>query len=251
MKTVKELVRNSVPQYHSLEVAVLESGNDALEESCPACLGMGYLADPDGRAVPCDCASAISRARLWRLSGLVEDERSWQLAYLERPGKEVAVAAARRIVDTGAAGRPVGWLSLFGAYGVGKSGILKASVAALILLGVPAVYRRAEDVLDEARRTFSEDVDEATRDRSAASVRARYAQVPFLALDEVDRVSASPWARSFLFALLDERYNRRGSSATMIATNQTIGAMGDEWGYLESRMSDGLITPVEGEALRG
>lgn len=225
---------------------------DADGDTCPICAGLGFVVpdvepgDPAfGRAVPCACQQAIIAGRLWQHSGLLIAERAWRLSFIEdRPGKVWAYKAARAILDDD---RPSGWLILYGPYGVGKSGVLKAAVAELIDRGVKACYRRAEDILAEARATFDDD-DQGQE--SALGVRDKYAKIPLLAIDEVDRVSMTDWARSFLFTLLDERYNRRDQVATLLATNAKIGDMGPEWGYLESRMADGMVVAMAGDSLR-
>lgn len=193
----------------------------------------------------CNESRADRLIRLWEGSGLQPSERGWQVNYLNgRMGKGEALAAAHALLA--ALPRPCGWVSFFGEYGVGKSGLLKSLVAAAVRLGVPARYVRGADILSEVRQTYGED----SRETEQAIV-ARYARYQFLAIDEVDRVSGTEWARSMLFTILDDRYTRRESVATAIATNAAPGGMDDMWGYLESRMRDGDRVIVGGDDLRG
>lgn len=66
-------------------------------------------------------------------------------------------------------------------------------------------------------------------------------------------VDATAWAKSAFFRLLDHRYSRANECLTLWATNkrltdrmgkrQTI--IGDDTGYLESRLSDGRFLVVD------
>lgn len=193
----------------------------------------------------CNESSGERLLRLWENSGLQPAERGWQVNYLNgRAGKAEAVAAAHDLLDK--LPRPCGWVSFFGEYGVGKTGLLKALVAASVRAHVPARYVRGGDILSEIRNTYGDD----SRDNEQALI-ARYARYKFLAIDEVDRVSGTEWARSMLFTILDDRYTRRDTAATAIATNAAPGGMDELWGYLESRMRDGARVVVGGDDLRG
>lgn len=208
----------------------------------------GLWRDFDGQVFDCPVCNENGRdrlLRLWEGSGLTIPERAWRPDYLNgRLGKAEAVAAAHELLAS--CPKPVGWVSFFGEYGVGKSGLLKSLVAACVRAGVSARYVRGADILSETRSTYD--------DKSAESERAlvlRYGRYQFLAVDEVDRVSGTEWARSTLFTLLDDRYTRRDAVATAIATNAEPGGMGELWGYLESRMKDGARVIVGGDDLRG
>jgi DNA replication protein DnaC len=142
--------------------------------------------------------------------------------------------------------RPTGWLTFFGDYGKGKSGILKSLIAAFIRASVKAKYIRANDILTMVKASFSKDAE--TTEQDIAESLMRY-QV--IAIDEVDRIPATDWARATLFSILDRRYNTRKTCATIFATNMTPDRMPQEWKYLMSRMKDGLRVPVGGEDLRG
>ena len=181
-------------------------------------------------------------------SGLQPEEYSWSTEYLANmTGKARAVDTARQIIA--AAPQPQGWVSLFGPYGVGKSGLMKATVAALCRLGVPALYRRADDILSEAKAVFSD--DPAAQDVSERAIKTRYGRYSFLAIDEIDRIADTAWSRAFLFAILDERYNVRHKQATMIATNMLPEQLTVHFGYLADRMKDGQRIILAGSSLRG
>ena len=88
-------------------------------------------------------------------SGLQPDEYGWTVDFLANlTGQARAGAVARQLIAS--APQPQGWVSLYGPYGVGKSGLMKATVAALCQMGVPSLYRRADDILSEAKAIFNE-----------------------------------------------------------------------------------------------
>jgi DNA replication protein DnaC len=240
--------------------------------ACPNCAGMGVLwlqfvksgpydTPPGGsglithynnawyrvesRFYPCPvCRDPQQRqAYLWDLSGLESHERTYRLDYLEGlPGKESILQSARELLSL--VPRPSGWLTLYGDYGTGKTGVLKSLVAACIRAGVSAHYARAEDILRSIRATFG------PNPLQEEDLFHRYARYQLLAIDEVDRTSDSGWSRSTLMTLLDTRYTRRQTLATVIATNRHPGQLPAELSYLASRMLDGERVHLSGPDLR-
>jgi len=203
----------------------------------------------------CNSMTDIERSSLvttlFENSGLEPEEKTWRLEYYAgKPGKDIAVKAARLML--GQNYRPNGWICLFGEYGRGKSGILKSLVAGFIRLGVPARYVRAEDLLSEIRSTFNNEVKTDKTNEDERSLIQKYIGFKFLAIDEIDRVSTTDWARAKLFAVLDARYNGRHRTATGIATNLDPAKLTGEWAYLAaSRLKDSQRIPMAGDDLRG
>lgn len=233
---------------------------DELTHTCRNCFGLGTLTFRASSScdqyeyIQCACPicdperEAEIVAHFLSQSGLQPNEYQWALDHLAQfDGKMRAVAAAKQLVT--AAPHLTGWVSLYGNYGVGKSGLMKATVAALCQSGVPAIYRRADDILSEVKAVFSN--DQEAQDASERAIKARYGRYPFLAIDEVDRVSSTAWSMAFIFSILDERYNARHKRATMIATNAMPGQLGPDFGYLEDRMKDGQRIIIAGPSLRG
>lgn len=200
------------------------------------------------RLYTCPVCAADSPTRhemAWLTSGLESAERAWRLNYFDgRHGKDLALAGCLELLA--AVPQPAGWLTLYGDYGMGKSGMLKSLVAQFIVAGVPAAYVRAADVLAELRASFGDD-SKATE----AAIIGRFAGYQFLAVDEVDRASDTAWARGALFALLDRRYNARESKATALALNANPVDLPETLRYLASRMTDGARLEVGGQTLRG
>lgn len=197
-------------------------------------------------AYPCPVCNGASSdgviAAMKRDCGLTPGELEWRLEFIEgMEGKENALKAARKLLAM--TPDPKGFLTVFGDYGVGKSGIAKSLVAAFVRAGVKSKYVRAAELLSDARQSMHGDGENA--------LLWRLNRYKFLVIDEVDRIADTNYAMSTLFTMLDQRYNRRNSVATMLATNKFPDNMGDDWRYLMSRMEDGPRVPLGGITLRG
>ena len=199
----------------------------------------------ESKFYPCpSCYNHTTHQRhLWDQSGLEENERDWHLKYFAGTGKERLLEACNELVAM--TPKPTGWLTLYGDYGRGKSGALKSVVAALVRAGTSARYVRSADILQEIRSTYG---DNGVTEQD---IIMRYGGIALLAIDEVDRISVTPWAQSTMMTILDTRYTRRLSVATILATNTPPDRLGSEYGYLASRMRDGEIVHVAGKDLRG
>lgn len=197
---------------------------------------------------PCPMCNADNRAMieaLFEASGLEPAERQWHVEHVAgMQGKELALEAARKILAQ--TPRPVGWLVVYGPYGVGKSGLMKSLVAGFVRAGVSAKYVTAFDILEEIKSTFGRHVGEETDEAYL-----RYESYKFLAIDEIDVAPEKDWSYQALRSIVDKRYNARHRFATMLATNADPEVMGEPWGYLISRMRDGLRVPMGGLDMRG
>lgn len=200
------------------------------------------------QSVPCPVCSQWKTR--FEHSGLLPQEYQWTVDYLRgRPGKLAAYTAAAAML----AGLPEvsGLLALFGEYGMGKTGLLKAAVATACRAGLPARYIRASDIVAEATATFHDD-DHAAQDASERETRQRYAGYRLLAIDEIDRTSGGDWTRQFLHGIFDQRYANRAACATLLATNcNSAGELPAHLGYLASRLDDATCIHLAGEYLRG
>lgn len=193
---------------------------------------------------PCIACNArqLRIDKYWQDSGLLETERDWRLDYYAKTEKEIPVMALN------------GWLSeapnirgmkiFYGVYGMGKTGMGKAMVAALIRAGVRAKHLTAEDFLAECRETFGD------KEISDNALVAEYATYRFLVLDEVDpeRVTNTSYGNATLTRLINKRYESRMINATMLISNQEPD---DLWPYLASRLEDAERIRVGGQKLRG
>jgi DNA replication protein DnaC len=194
------------------------------------------------------CPVCVDRDTLlshyWSESGLLENERAWRTEHCRNiAGKGNAIDAVNGLLST--LPMPRGWVLLYGSYGVGKSGLLKAAVAASIRAGTRARYLRAADLLGEIRSTYGDQDGEVDEE----ALRQVYGTYPVLALDEIDRIPDTSWSRSMLFAILDERHRRIDKGATLMATNAQPDQM-PGFEYLVSRMASGEMVLMAGEDLR-
>lgn len=193
----------------------------------------------------CTDHTALIRS-LFERSGLEQGERDWRVDYIDNMvGKEVALCAARGILER--TPRIDGWYLFYGDYSKGKTGVLKSVVAQSVLAGVNAHYCRAVDILDAIKTTYND----GSNGETESAVKARYANMKLLAVDEVDRISGTDWANATLMSVLDTRYSRRSSCCTLFATNSKPNEMPVGFEYLASRFLDGMRIPITGKDLRG
>ena len=164
-----------------------------------------------------------------------------------KPGKAQALKAARELLAAGA--EPAGFVTFYGAYGTGKSHLLKGLVNGFRAAGVRARYATLPDLLADIRDRFGDDRGGVAVEEAIDA----YQRIPVLAVDEVadpDRANLTGWAKETIFRLLDARYNRRSEVLTAMASNVRPEQMTAEWGYLRSRMGGGLVVEVGGEDMR-
>jgi len=149
---------------------------------CPACWN-GYLPE-----------------YLRKISGLSPTMLNWRLENIvAEDGLQKATEAAWQFIK-----RPVGWLTVWGGFGRGKTYILACIINALREKQVAGMYIVAPEFLDRLRATYEPDTPIGFN-KLFAQVR----DIPVLALDELGQVQATDWANDKLFQLLDYRYRHR------------------------------------------
>jgi DNA replication protein DnaC len=199
----------------------------------------------DAELLHADCPACRSGKRgeyLANNSGMegTQLQVSWSL--FTDPEKKPAVDAVRKIVKDGA-----GWLTLHGSFGVGKTSLLFAACNATIKAGNPAYYITAANLLADIRRRFS---DGNKMSIAVEDAIANWIGMPFLCIDEIDRVSITQWTQETLFRILDARYQAAASRATLLVTNTDPDTIGKEFTYLASRMHAGKIVKIAGADMR-
>jgi DNA replication protein DnaC len=201
---------------------------------------------------PCPvCQQGRMEAWLIRNCGLSGDELYISLqdfrASGSQSGKAQSLAMAQSLLAQNHS--PSGFVTYYGAFGTGKSHLLKGITNGFRSIGVRVKYTLLSDLLGEIRERFSDghgsvNVEEAIE---------QYCSVPVLCLDEVadpDRVNMTGWAKETTFRLLDARHNDMGHVLTVLASNVSPDDMTLEWGYLRSRMESGEKILVGGSDMR-
>lgn len=128
-----------------------------------------------------------------------------------------------------------GLVFLYGGFGQGKSLILKIAVATSIRAGKRAAYANLSSVLDNIRTAYDERENKMTE-----LVRRMewWSSLDVLAIDELDKVGQTDWAKERFFQLMDLLYQCaiRQEALTIVAANyQSTDELS---GYLKSRIED-------------
>jgi DNA replication protein DnaC len=214
--------------------------------TCPECNGVGYIRfdvpvghSKFGKVERCPNARARTNKKSLQVGeidprvGLTTDEvrnLTWGLVKSGVNQADQACDVTRRAYMSGH-----GTVFMYGGYGQGKSLVLKIAVAVALNEGKRAAYANLAGVLDDIRIAYDERENKMTE-----LVRRMewWTSLDVLAIDELDKVGQTEWARERIFQLLDARYQRavRQEALTVIAANyQSTDELS---GYLKSRIED-------------
>lgn len=225
--------------------------NDLLcSATCEHCSGTGYIRSDApvghpkfGRIEYCPNVDRWSLPGAHRY-GLTKHEivsMDWS-SIAVRDFVEPAIAKIEAAIKQG-----FGWVYVHGTFGVAKTFLLKATIARLLRAGEEAAYVRMATIIDNLREAY----DEKSNGRGVSD-RNRldwWAEFPFLAIDEFDRVRATEFAQERQFVLMDRRYENaiRGNSVTIIASNRSPDQLLTDGidPYLVDRIEDGRFAQVE------
>ena len=196
------------------------------EPDCPICGGRLWLAfdvpvgHPDfGRVEPCGCRADVElnerATRLRRYSNLGPLSKM-TFGTLDPQGRAhdaesgrlfgIAYEAALEYAE-----RPVGWLTLTGPNGSGKTHLAAAIANHRIELGSPVFFVHVPDLLDDLRSTYS-----PTSEISYSDLFEQVNDAPLLILDGLGVQSPTPWAQEKLQQIFNHRAN--AESPTVITT---------------------------------
>lgn len=187
-----------------------------------------------GSLVKCpDCHESTLCERLAKLSQL----RGWLKTstlqgYKSNNGNTDALRASVSFAKN-----PIGWLTLWGTYGPGKTHLLAGVVNHCTASRVAAVYYTLPDLLDKLRDSYGEDSFSTLFDQLVA--------VPVLALDEVDKARLTDWALEKVYQLVDARYRDLETKGSIFAMNLKPEPGDEAMGYLYSRMHDRRCQVIE------
>lgn len=202
---------------------------------CPECDGAKYYRydvpithEMFGKVIPC---KTCNRDEYAARAGLSEIERRITFADIEtggRPGARAMMSAMDEFVQRGR----IGFLTVHGSYGNGKSTLLKALVNDCLKNDIDVRYITMTEVMSYAREAFD---NEKQGDSDYGRI-TRLAQVRVLVIDEVDKARVSDYSREVQNYLFDKRYREAGKFGTVLAWNGKFDAV--DLPAIRSRLSE-------------
>jgi hypothetical protein len=197
-----------------------------------------------GRLFPCPKCNQEGVAAL---CGLHSHERTINIHDLDadtRPGAQAMVRAGELFIRN-----PVGFLSVCGSWGNGKTILLMGIVNACLTRGIEARYLTAQALKDYLYEAFDKAILDTDRGRVS-----KLAALPVLVIDEFHTAHNTPYAEDMQRHLIDERYRNKGTLGTVFAWNGDADTI--PWPMVRSRMSefpiiynvDDDMRPMLGEA---
>ncbi len=213
---------------------------------CDCALGQGATrfyaqrsANPYGAQLAAE-AAARRRGYLEKIDGLKPDERTLLLAgYRVSRYNRAAVKAVRDGIE-----RRAGLITVYGAFGVGKTALLQAAVNEMRNADQTAVYVPFADLLAWLRAAFDPAAERDPEDQSFTRRWELLTTCRCLALDELSSFNPTPWATERFERLIDERWRSMGNLLTLTAFNGDVSDLPGA-GMVESRLRDRRAALVE------
>ncbi len=209
--------------------------------TCPhysGCPQNGYVRVGDGTIRRCPHIDLRGLAYSERFGLTAREFKTLTWESLKRTkGTEQAIEAIQALLA-----RVGGWVYLYGDYGTGKTRLLKTAIADALANGKEAVYATLPDILDQLAAAFED------RNPDMFGSRLDYwANLPILAIDEIDKLRDTSYRQEREFLLLDRRYVQgcEATSITLLASNCNPAELHP---YLSDRIRDRRFKIVE---LRG
>lgn len=221
------------------KLRLLEEEAISFPGECETCGGAGFIIPIDPKR-PNDiqrsiaCPTKCNKDILRQASNLDPSEAPASLDDRYHPSITIAVADIKKRLpqQTG------GFILLAGPFGVGKTHILRAVVEEAVELGQTAKIYEAEEILAELRESYQLGGQPGKETESA--ILGKIERVSVLAIDEIDRISGTPWARGKIFGIMNTRYaSSRSYESNRKLTIMTTNLKPEEMdGYLKSRLDD-------------
>lgn len=224
-------------------------------ERCPICKGAGFVhplkmdGKPDySRVIPCSCA----------VENLREQKAQHYLKYCQLPAdtehmtferfqideaSREAYNAALSLAEEGG----LKWLTLLGHVDRGKTHLAIAICRRWLERGKAARYAYVPLLLNELRRGFDLEGEEAYQYRFDL-----FCQIPLLLLDDIGVQKPSVWAMEQLHTIIDYRYIN--ALPLVVTLNRQIDQIaGDDDHRIASRLqrfTDGKVIAIKGTEYR-
>ncbi len=241
MQTITQIAQKiETPKVINQPNQITNHQNSVCKTDCPICGGIGYVRYDRpidhprfGKLEPCPNMDPIrlygSRVGL----NTTELKFTWN-ALIDYNGIGHAIKEIKNAINDG-----YGWVFLWGEYGLGKSTLLKTTIAECLRSGHQSSYVRMVDIIDDLRNAFSTD----NPSEASANRLEFWTEVPVLAIDEFDRIRLTEYAEERRFALMDHRYENaiREKSITIMASNSDPRYLD---GYLADRIFDGRFKVI-------
>ena len=168
------------------------------------------LADKDhpyGQVKRCICQSETEPDVANIEDGLLPEERI--LTFRQLTPDESIGPAIKTI--TAASQQHAGLFYLYGHSGIGKTHLLMAAVNHTNHNHGRAYYAKTLTLLDELRQSFADETYHQRWEKLLA--------YDTLCIDELERFNGTEFAINAVFNLIDERYRRRATKLTLLASN--------------------------------
>jgi DNA replication protein DnaC len=195
---------------------------------CARCGGDGFVLDPQGDAVPCECREVrVRRARTLGVSSVIP--RKYRGVSFERaPVSDIddrIIREVKRFVRDMDTTIPRGkGLWIFGDVGTGKTSLAMLVSKEAIQRGYSVAIYSVPRLLGHIRATY----DSGGAEQSYASLFEQLASVDLLHLDDLGAEKQTDWVLEQLYSLVNERYERERS--IVLTTNVELKALEEQIG---------------------
>lgn len=201
---------------------------------------VGLVTGPHGtfrsNLVRCDCRKQQDVERKERqmktFDGLTANERLRRFSHITDNYPPGVLHRLKESID-----QYRGFITMTGAFGVGKTLILMSAVNEGRERQKLCIYTTTSDLLSYLRSTFNPESEVTFDDYWEALIKC-----DILCLDEMDEFSTTPWAMERFLRLIDERWRRMDEVLTLCALNSNVRTLP---GKVQSRLHDGRAEVID------